>query len=109
MLQQSACSWPRYRLGLGGRSAAQPGSLLHRGKLNRWLQPGGHIEDCDPTAQDAARREAQEEAGLSGLHPIGGLFDVDGMDSLRSFRHIGALVFIGVGIEVCSRASHFRL
>lgn len=50
--------------------------LVHHGKLHRWLQPGGHIED-DATASDAARREAQEETGLVELRQVGGLFDVD--------------------------------
>lgn len=51
--------------------------LLHHGKLRRWLQPGGHIEAVDATALEAARREAQEETGLTDLRPLGGLFDVD--------------------------------
>lgn len=40
--------------------------LFHR-KLERWLQPGGHGEpgETDPLA--VARREAEEESGISGL------------------------------------------
>ncbi len=34
--------------------------LLHHGKLNRWLQPGGHWEE-DPDLLSAALREAREE------------------------------------------------
>ncbi|MCP3978478.1 MAG: NUDIX domain-containing protein [bacterium] len=54
--------------------------LIHHAKLDRWLQPGGHVEpgDADPAA--AALREAVEETGLeeTGLAPLGsGLFDVD--------------------------------
>lgn len=38
--------------------------LIHHGKLNRWLLPGGHVEASDATASDTARREAEEEAGV---------------------------------------------
>lgn len=50
--------------------------LLHHGKLGRWLQPGGHIED-DATLLEAALREAREETGLAcrAAHP--GIFDLD--------------------------------
>lgn len=51
--------------------------LLHHGRLNRWLQPGGHGEgELDPLR--IALREIEEETGLSELSPLGeGLFDVD--------------------------------
>ncbi len=52
--------------------------LLHHAKLDRWLQPGGHIDDTDNTPSDGALREAMEETGLPGLllaDPV--LFDVD--------------------------------
>jgi 8-oxo-dGTP pyrophosphatase MutT (NUDIX family) len=60
---------------------------LHHGKLNRWLQPGGHGEgEIDPCA--IALREVREETGLAeseltALFPRGApsnqaaLFDVD--------------------------------
>jgi 8-oxo-dGTP pyrophosphatase MutT (NUDIX family) len=50
--------------------------LLHHAKLNRWLQPGGHIEQ-DTHPDQAALRETQEETGLIDvqLHPE--IFDVD--------------------------------
>lgn len=40
--------------------------LVHHRKLDRWLQPGGHA-DGDPDIQRVARREVEEEAGLSHL------------------------------------------
>jgi len=51
--------------------------LLHHAKLDRWLQPGGHA-DGDLDLQRVARREAEEETGLTGLRSLGdGIFDVD--------------------------------
>ncbi len=45
--------------------------LIHHGKLNRWLQPGGHCEPEDGGSLEAtALREAREETGLKvRLHP----------------------------------------
>ncbi len=52
--------------------------LLHHAKLNRWLQPGGHLDAGDATAAHGALREALEETGLPGLAmPSPELFDVD--------------------------------
>ena len=52
--------------------------LLHHQKLNRWVQPGGHLDDTDVTPAAGALREAFEETGLSALAPAGEiLFDVD--------------------------------
>lgn len=51
--------------------------LLHHGKLHKWLQPGGHVED-DADILAAARREAHEETGLADFHPLSEtIFDVD--------------------------------
>jgi 8-oxo-dGTP pyrophosphatase MutT (NUDIX family) len=41
--------------------------LIFHAKLARWLQPGGHIEPQDGNVLAAARREAEEEVGLSQL------------------------------------------
>jgi 8-oxo-dGTP pyrophosphatase MutT (NUDIX family) len=51
--------------------------LIHHRNLGRWLQPGGHVDESDPSVLDAAIREVAEETGLV-TEPIGtGLFDVD--------------------------------
>jgi 8-oxo-dGTP pyrophosphatase MutT (NUDIX family) len=52
--------------------------LLHHAKLNRWLQPGGHIDDVDADPAYGALREAREESGLLQLSLANEkLFDVD--------------------------------
>jgi len=54
--------------------------VLHR-KLNRWLQPGGHIDATDPDLFAAACREVEEETGVAGLPAAEGgpavIYDVD--------------------------------
>lgn len=50
--------------------------LLHHGKLNKWLQPGGHIED-DADMLSAALREAREETGVAVRPHSPAIFDVD--------------------------------
>ena len=46
--------------------------LLHHRKLDRWLQPGGHGDPGETSAEAVALREAHEETGLCGLalHPV---------------------------------------
>ena len=44
-------------------------ALFHR-KLQRWLQPGGHMELSDQSAFEAALREAREESGLDDLQAL---------------------------------------
>lgn len=59
-----------------GRYAA----MIHHRKLNRWLQPGGHIDDTDVSWRAAAERELREETGLDRFIPLfddSKLFDVD--------------------------------
>lgn len=53
--------------------------LIHHIKLDRWMQPGGHIEPEDADVLAAARREVQEEVGLPANLPLfqPGLFDLD--------------------------------
>jgi 8-oxo-dGTP pyrophosphatase MutT (NUDIX family) len=54
--------------------------LIHHTRLQRWLQPGGHVEPADGDLALAARREVAEETGLLALDaPFGGPgpFDLD--------------------------------
>ena len=52
--------------------------LIFHSKLQRWLQPGGHIDPSDPTPLAGALRELSEETGVQQLTPFtSGLFDVD--------------------------------
>jgi 8-oxo-dGTP pyrophosphatase MutT (NUDIX family) len=52
--------------------------LTHHGKLGKWFQLGGHVDQGDATVLSAALREATEESGLAGLTPWDeAVFDVD--------------------------------
>ena len=52
--------------------------LLHHRKLNRWVQPGGHLDDTDASPGAGAMREAREETGIQNLRfADDALFDVD--------------------------------
>lgn len=64
--------------------------LLHRHKrLDRWLQPGGHI-DVGETPWQAAVRETVEETGLVAQHPGTGplLVHVDVHEGPRGHVHL---------------------
>jgi len=41
--------------------------VIFHNKLQRYLQPGGHIESVDTNLVDSARREVMEETGLRDL------------------------------------------
>lgn len=69
--------------------------MLHR-KLGKWLQPGGHA-DGQIDLEAVARREAEEETGLSGLKTVAddiGLtpLDVDVHDIPARFDPEGTLI-----------------
>jgi 8-oxo-dGTP pyrophosphatase MutT (NUDIX family) len=53
--------------------------FVHHRRLNKWLQPGGHVEPEDASVFDAARREAAEETGVARFDaPLGTrILDVD--------------------------------
>ena len=59
--------------------------LLRHKSLNRWLQPGGHVEEQDQSLLHSATREAVEETGISAeqlqhypIHDIAEVpFDID--------------------------------
>lgn len=53
--------------------------MIHHAKLQRWLQPGGHLEPGEFDLALSARREAKEETGVKGLKLLNaGLpFDLD--------------------------------
>ena len=51
--------------------------MLHHKKLDRWLQPGGHVEQ-ESKVLETALREAREESGISDLRMINDdIFDLD--------------------------------
>ncbi len=64
--------------------------LFHR-KLQRWLQPGGHVESSDSySTLQAAIREAEEESGLRGIRPVSSdIFDLD-VHAIPARPEIGA-------------------
>lgn len=44
--------------------------LIFHEKLQRWLQPGGHLEPTDTSVERAARREVEEETGQGDLEIV---------------------------------------
>jgi 8-oxo-dGTP pyrophosphatase MutT (NUDIX family) len=79
LLDAERLAWPRTVFEPGHFTAsgfvASPdgGSLLLilHGKLDRWLQPGGHFEAIDGSVEDAARREVSEETGVGAITRVG--------------------------------------
>lgn len=41
--------------------------LVHHARLERWLQPGGHVEPDDASVLAASHREVREECGIDDL------------------------------------------
>ena len=52
-------------------------SLIHHRRLDRWLQPGGHIDPEDGSPIAAAAREVTEETGVAVEPILPGLIDLD--------------------------------
>lgn len=51
--------------------------LIHHRRLDRWLQPGGHIDPEDTSPIAAAAREVLEETGVAVEPILAGLIDLD--------------------------------
>ena len=51
--------------------------LIHHRRLDRWLQPGGHIDPEDSSPIFAAAREVEEETGVVTESVLSGLIDLD--------------------------------
>lgn len=52
--------------------------LIHHRALDKWFQPGGHVEPEDHSILSAARRELAEECGIQDASLFKeGLFDLD--------------------------------
>lgn len=51
--------------------------LIHHRRLDRWLQPGGHIDPEDVSPIAAAAREVLEETGITTAPILPDLIDLD--------------------------------
>ena len=51
--------------------------LIFHESLQRWLQPGGHVEPADSSIIEAARREVLEEVGIRVEALDDTIFDID--------------------------------
>lgn len=60
--------------------------LMYNKKLNKWLQPGGHIGGVE-TPQENAIRETLEETGIN-IKIIGPSFDGDNVEPIAVCRYL---------------------
>lgn len=70
--------------------AGRRGTVLHLHKrLQKWMQPGGHVDPGEPP-WEAALRESREETGLAVSHPASGprLIHVDVHEAAAGHRHL---------------------
>jgi 8-oxo-dGTP pyrophosphatase MutT (NUDIX family) len=92
--------------------------LCLHGRMNTWMQLGGHCEPGDATLADAALREATEESGIQGLaldrtpidvniHPVR-CRPADGEAATETYHHDVRFVAIAPpgAIEQVSEESH---
>ena len=80
--------------------------LVHHGRLDRWLQPGGHFEWEDNTVEDASRREVGEETGVTALTRLGiGLVRVDA-HSIPARTDEPAHIHIDLGLAFVAESDH---
>ena len=60
--------------------------LMYNKKLNKWLQPGGHIEGKE-TPEETAIRETFEETGIK-IEIVGPTFDNEKFQPIATERYI---------------------
>jgi len=80
-------------------------ALVLHGKLNRWMQPGGHA-DGDRDVLRVALREAEEETGLTPEPLVTGIWDLD-IHSIPERKDFPA--HLHYDVRFCFRATDERL
>ena len=91
--------------------------LIFHLRLDRWLQPGGHVEAEDVDMFAAARREVLEETGVDGLQLANGakLFDLDihqipGRVDEPAHEHFDLrFLFVAPGLEATAGSDAVKL
>ena len=84
--------------------------LIFHKKLQRWLQPGGHVEPTDFSILDAARREVREEVGISNLSLLGdthSIFDID-IHEIPAHKTEAAHSHFDIRFAFCARNTEFQ-
>lgn len=87
--------------------------LVLHGKLERWLQPGGHVDAADASVLDAALRELGEETGIEDVEVIASPFDLD-VHSIPPFgdapahEHFDVRFLLRAHSEACRAGSDAR-